>query len=92
MVRLHILKTKSEDLLNQIYNHRVYRELQAQNRYETETENIVRYYNSWFEELNEDEQQEEDEYRDEYLKAIKEKHEKALKKHGLVNSVARQKF
>lgn len=27
VVRLHILKTKSEDLLNQIYNHRVYREL-----------------------------------------------------------------
>lgn len=52
----------------------------------------MRYYNSWFEELNEEEQKEEDEYREEYLKAIKDKHEKAVKRRGLVGTVSRQKF
>lgn len=52
-VRLHILKSKEIDPMAQIYQHRVYRELQAASR--ITSENIVRYFNSWFEELNDDE-------------------------------------
>ena len=52
-VRLHILKSKDIDPMAQIYQHRVYRELQAASR--ITSENIVRYFNSWFEELNDDE-------------------------------------
>ena len=36
----------------EIYQHRVYRELQAASK--ITSENIVRYFNSWFEELEDD--------------------------------------
>jgi hypothetical protein len=41
----------------EIYKNRVYRELQAASR--ITSENIVRYFNSWFEELTEEEMVEE---------------------------------
>ena len=46
--------------MNQIYHHRVYRELQTASR--IQSDNIVRYFNSWFEELNAKEKEEEAEY------------------------------
>ena len=50
VIRLHIKKQSS---VEEIYNHRVYRELQTTS--ELDQENIVRYYGSWFEELDQDE-------------------------------------
>ena len=50
-VRLHILKSKGMDPIDQIYQHRVYRELQAASK--ITSEHVVRYFNSWFEELDE---------------------------------------
>jgi len=50
VVRLHILKSKMLDPIIEIYKHRVYRELQTASR--ITSENIVRYFNSWFEELD----------------------------------------
>jgi hypothetical protein len=38
------------DPIIEIYKHRVYRELQTASR--ITSENIVRYFNSWFEELD----------------------------------------
>lgn len=61
VVRLHILKSHKADPMIEIYQHRVYRELQAASR--ITSENIVRYFNSWFEELNPEEKQSELEYR-----------------------------
>jgi len=48
--------------MSEIYQHRVYRELQAASRILT-SENIVRYFNSWFEELEVTEKIAEAEYK-----------------------------
>lgn len=52
----------TENPLNLIYHHRVYRELKffTQN---ISSEHIVRYFNSWFEELDPEERKQEAEYR-----------------------------
>lgn len=52
-----------------IYQHRVYRELQAASR--ITSENIVRYFNSWFEELDHQDKQGEIEYQEKYLHELK---------------------
>ena len=50
VVRLHIPKEKALDPMKLIYHHRVYREIKTASS--IESENVVRYFNSWFEELN----------------------------------------
>lgn len=57
VVRLHILNSSNVDPMKEIYQHRVYRELQAASQ--INSENIVRYFNSWFEELNPEEKKDE---------------------------------
>ena len=52
-----------------IYQHRVYRELQAASR--ITSENIGRYFNSWFEELDHEDKQGEIEYQEKYLHELK---------------------
>ena len=52
--------------MTQIYQHRVYRELQMAAK--ITSDNIVRYFNSWFEELNDEDKEEEDIYVNEFLK------------------------
>lgn len=68
----------------QIYQHRVYRELQAASR--ITSENIVRYFNSWFEELNDDEKQEERVYKIDfnnmYKRKIERRNRRQAKKNG----------
>ena len=68
--------------MNQIYHHRVYRELQTASR--IQSDNIVRYFNSWFEELNAKEKEEESEYMRSYQINISKKNaikrDKKLKK------------
>lgn len=54
-VRLHITKDPKVNALEEIYKHRVYRELQVASK--ISSDNIVRYFNSWFEELNEEEKE-----------------------------------
>lgn len=54
---MHILRQKNVDPISEIYKSRVYKELLAASR--IISENIVRYYNSWFEELNQEELKEE---------------------------------
>ena len=71
VVRLHIQKSKKIDPMVEIYQHRVYRELQAASR--ITSENIVRYFNSWFEELDEEDKQKELKYKSEYKKHLKKK-------------------
>jgi len=61
VVRLHIIKSKSVNPMHQIYQHRVYRELQWASR--ITSDNIVRYFNSWFEELDPKEKEIEVTYR-----------------------------
>ena len=68
VVRLHILKSKSIDPMTEIYKHRVYRELQAASR--ITSDNIVRYFNSWIEELDKQEKLQEIQYRTEFLRAL----------------------
>ena len=63
-MRLHILKSKLLDPIIEIYQHRVYKELQTASR--INSENIVRYFNSWFEELDDKDKFEEDQYKLEY--------------------------
>jgi hypothetical protein len=63
--------------MEQIYQHRVYRELQAASR--ITSDNIVRYFNSWFEELNEEEKKRESKYKQEYKKLMQKKQK--FKKH-----------
>lgn len=53
----------------EIYQHRVYRELQAASK--ISSENIVRYFNSWFEELDNDDKQIEIDYQKSYLEEKK---------------------
>lgn len=50
VVRLHIRKSNSINPMTEIYKHRVYRELSTTAK--MTSENIVRYYGSWFEELD----------------------------------------
>ena len=69
VVRLHILKSKDASPVNAIYQHRVYRELQAASR--ITSENIVRYFNSWFEELDIEDKQGEIEYQEKYREEMK---------------------
>lgn len=64
VVRLHIVQDSETDVLQQIYQHRVYRELQAVSK--ITSENTVRYFNSWFEALDDDERQEEQDYTQKY--------------------------
>ena len=61
--------------LNLIYHHRVYSELNffTQN---ISSEHIVRYFNSWFEELDPEEKQQEAEYRKQYCDILKNRQEK----------------
>jgi hypothetical protein len=47
--------------MKEIYQHRVYRELQAASQINSEF--IVRYFNSWFEELSAEEKKDEIQYR-----------------------------
>jgi hypothetical protein len=58
-VRLHI-PTKGNQLKN-IYDNKVYREITMAS--ELASENIVRYYSSWFEPLTEQEEFEEENYK-----------------------------
>lgn len=53
VVRLHIIKDRKIDPLEQIYKHRVYSELQMISKISSEY--IVRYFSSWFEELDSEE-------------------------------------
>lgn len=64
-MRFHIIKDPSVDALEEIYKHSVYRELQAATKISSEY--IVRYFNSWFEELNDDQKQAEQDYREGYI-------------------------
>lgn len=59
----------SNSPLHLIYHHRVYRELKffTQN---ISSEHIVRYFNSWFEELDPEEKQQEAEYRRQYRQIL----------------------
>jgi serine/threonine protein kinase len=75
IVRLHISKDKSIDPLEEIYKHRVYRELQAASK--ITSDNIVRYFNSWFEELNPQEKLDEAKYRDDYQRHIRKEMQEA---------------
>ena len=65
IVKLHILKDKSIDPVQEIYNHRVFRELAAVSQ--ISSDNIVRYFNSWFEELDKDEKEEEARYKEKFF-------------------------
>ena len=71
VVRLHIKKTN--DPLAEIYQHRVYRELQTTSK--MTSENIVRYYSCWFEELDPEERASELKYKSDFLKVIDGKKE-----------------
>ena len=64
VVRFHIVKDPNVDALQEIYKHSVYKELQAATKISSEY--IVRYFNSWFEELNEDQKNAEQDYRETY--------------------------
>ena len=61
----------------EIYQHRVYRELQAASR--ITSEKTVRYFNSWFEELDDDEKQKELNYKCQYKKFLKKRNKKMFK-------------
>lgn len=73
VVRLHISKDKFVNPLEEIYKHRVYRELQTASK--ITSDNIVRYFNSWFEELGQEELEEEREYRQSFLEHLNKKEE-----------------
>jgi hypothetical protein len=86
VVRLHIPKSRCkrniqsncedpENPLDLIYHHRVYRELKffTQN---ISSEHIVRYFNSWFEELDPEERKQEAEYRATYFEMLRKRKEK----------------
>ena len=79
VVRLHIKKKQSLDPMTEIYHHKVYRELQAASRILT-SENIVRYFNSWFEELDLNEKNAEYEYKQKYLEVLKRRQDQAAKR------------
>ena len=64
--------------MKEIYQHRVYRELQAASA--ITSENIVRYFSSWFEELNPEERTDEAKYRELFQEAMaKKKLEKKMR-------------
>jgi len=65
--------------MSEIYQHRVYRELQAASRIIT-SENIVRYFNSWFEELDSGDKLAEAEYKQNYIEVLRQKQASAQKK------------
>ena len=67
VVRLHF--ASSANPMDAIYNNKVYREIATASQ--LSSENIVRYYNSWFEELTEEEFEQEASYRNRYQKIIK---------------------
>ena len=69
----------AENPLDLIYHHRVYRELKffTQN---ISSEHIVRYFNSWFEELDSEERKQEAEYRTTYYDMLRRRKEKRRQK------------
>jgi hypothetical protein len=50
--------------MTEIYKHRVYRELSTTAK--MTSDNIVRYYGSWFEELDQEEKEMETKYKQDY--------------------------
>jgi hypothetical protein len=54
--------------MTEIYKHRVYRELSTTAK--MTSENIVRYYGSWFEELDQEEMEMELKYQQDFNKII----------------------
>ena len=60
--------------MTEIYKHRVYRELSTTAK--MTSENIVRYYGSWFEELDLEEKEMEMKYQTEFNKIIEQKKKK----------------
>ena len=70
--------------MTEIYKHRVYRELQAASR--ITSENIVRYFNSWIEELDKSEKQQEIKYRNDYLKALNLNQKQKNKQKSIMDS------
>lgn len=72
----------AENPLNLIYHHRVYRELKffTQN---ISSEHIVRYFNSWFEELDPEERRQEAEYRTQYRDMLRRRQERKKQRREL---------
>lgn len=86
VVRLYIQKARGVDPMKEIYQHRVYRELQAASA--ITSENIVRYFSSWFEELNPEERLAEVEYREQFQDAMaKKKLQKKIRAQMSKNSI-----
>ena len=70
-VRIHIPKRKMDNPMQEICKHRMYREIQAASS--ITSENIVRYFNSWFEELEQEDRESEKKYREDFLKILSQK-------------------
>jgi hypothetical protein len=84
VVRLHIRMQKGVDPMTEIYRNRVYTELQAASR--ITSDNIVRYFNSWFEELTQDEKMHEQSYKQQFKDKIKSiQKRKAKRRHNQVS-------
>ena len=64
----------------------MYRELTAATQFDMAQENIVRYFTSWFEELDKNEKLTESEYRDQYSKLYQKKMRKS--KHKKMKSIS----
>lgn len=77
-MRFHIIRDPKVDALQEVYNHRVYKELIAQSQISSEY--IVRYFSSWFETLDETEREEEKIYRNKYLERLEAKRQKQCSK------------
>ena len=54
----------SKNPIQDIYNNKVYREIQTASQFSSE--NIVRYYNSWFEDLSPEDRLEDEKYAQKY--------------------------
>jgi len=86
--RIHISKQRSSDPMAEISKHRMYREIQAASS--ITSENIVRYFNSWFEELDSEDKISENKYREEFIRCVlNKKKNKSKKMPSLLKSVER---
>ena len=82
VVRLHFAdKTNPMDA---IYKNKVYREIATASQ--LSSENIVRYYNSWFEALTPEEIAQESNYRNRFAKVIKNLKAERRRPHKSINS------
>ena len=68
MVRLHFAKNANNSA-KAIFTNKVYREIQTASHFASD--NIVRYYNSWFEKLTPEEEKFEQEYTMRYGRILK---------------------